>query len=72
MAKSGQIRACVHKPLPQRHGVSDRNLLTCFSNAHLEDLQNQTIIFDNHSITLCSRASILPPDREHASLLLQA
>src|SRR6266567_7925269 len=35
------------------------NLFTCFSVAHLEDLQNQTIIFDNHSTTLCSRASII-------------
>ncbi len=36
-----------------------RNLFTCFSIAHLEDLQNQTIIFDNHSTTLCSRVSIM-------------
>lgn len=26
---------------------------------HLEDLQNPPIIFDNHSITLCSKASIM-------------
>ncbi len=30
-----------------------------FSIAHLEDLQNQTIIFDNHSTTLCEGASII-------------
>src|SRR5713226_8088669 len=36
-----------------------RNLFSCFSIAHMEDLQNQTIIFDNHSTTLCSRASII-------------
>src|SRR6266581_5891706 len=35
-------------------------------------LQNQTSIFDNHSTTLYSRVSIISPDREHASLLLQA
>ena len=49
-----------------------RNLFTCFSIAHLEDLQNQTIICANYSTTRCSRLSIIPPDREHASLLLQA
>src|SRR6266567_1996325 len=36
-----------------------RNLFPCFSLAHLEDVQNQTSIFDNHSTTLCSRASII-------------
>src|SRR6266567_8014032 len=36
-----------------------RNLFSCFSIAHLEDLQNQTTIFDNHSTTLCSRVSII-------------
>jgi hypothetical protein len=34
-------------------------------------LQNQTMIFDNHSTTLCSMASIISLDRDHASLLLQ-
>jgi hypothetical protein len=36
-----------------------RNLFTCFSIIHLEDLQNQTIIFDNHYTILCSRVSII-------------
>src|SRR6202043_1889437 len=36
-----------------------RNLFSGFSIAHLEDLQNQTIIFDNHSTTLCKGASII-------------
>jgi hypothetical protein len=37
----------------------------------LQDLQNQTIIFDNYSTTLYEGTSIIPSDREHASLLLQ-
>src|SRR5690348_10676472 len=49
-----------------------KNLFSGFSIANLEDAQNQTIICNNYSITLCSRVSIIPPDREHASLLLQA
>ncbi|GLV60107.1 hypothetical protein KDH_69300 [Dictyobacter sp. S3.2.2.5] len=36
------------------------NLRSRFSLAHLEDLQNQTIIFRNHSITLRVKASIIP------------
>ena len=36
-----------------------RNLFPCFSVAHLEDVQNQTSIFDNHSTTLCEGASIM-------------
>ncbi len=35
------------------------NLFFCFSVAHVKDLQNQTIIFDNYSITLCEGASII-------------
>src|SRR6266436_6184924 len=35
------------------------NLFSCSSIAHLEDLQNQPIIFDNHSTTLCKGASII-------------
>ena len=47
-----------------------KNLFSGFSIAHLEDVQNQTIIFDNHSTILCFLAPIILPDREHASLLL--
>jgi len=36
-----------------------RNLFSGFFIAHLEDVQNQTIIFDNHSTTLCEGASII-------------
>jgi hypothetical protein len=36
---------------------------------NLEDVQNQTIILDDYSTTLCGGVSILPPDREHTSLL---
>ncbi len=32
-----------------------RNLFTCFSIIHLQDVQNQTIICANYSTTLCSR-----------------
>src|SRR6266702_3316757 len=46
-------------------------LFSCFSIAHLEDVQNQTIIFHNYSTILCKGVSIIPPDREHASLLWQ-
>jgi hypothetical protein len=35
------------------------NLFACFSIAHLEDLQNQTIIFDNYSTIRCFRVSII-------------
>jgi mannose-6-phosphate isomerase-like protein (cupin superfamily) len=38
---------------------SRRNLFSCFSIAHLEDLQNQSIIFDNHSTILCEGVSIM-------------
>ena len=37
----------------------DRNLFACFSIAHLEDLQNQTIIFDNYSTIRCFRVPII-------------
>src|SRR5438876_1056404 len=47
------------------------NLFSCFSIANLEDVQNQTIIFHNYSTILCEGASIIPPERELASLLLQ-
>ena len=36
-----------------------RNLFSGFSIAHLEDVQNQTSIFDNHSTTLGEGASII-------------
>jgi hypothetical protein len=49
----------------------EQQLFTAFRLAHLEDLQNQTIICDNYSTTLCEGASIIPPDKEHASLFLQ-
>src|SRR6266550_8658852 len=48
------------------------NLFPGFCLAHLEDVQNQTSICANYSTTLCEGASIIPPDREHASLLLRA
>jgi hypothetical protein len=48
------------------------NLFPGFCLAHLEDVQNQTSILDDYSTTLCGILSILAPDREHASLLLQA
>jgi hypothetical protein len=48
-----------------------KNLFSGMSIAHLKDLQNQTIIFDNHSITLSENLSILLSEREHASLLAQ-
>src|SRR2546421_7413969 len=48
--------------------TSIRNLFSGFSIIHREDVQNQTIIFHNYSTTLCEGASIIPSDREHASL----
>jgi hypothetical protein len=36
-----------------------RNLFACFFIAHLEDLQNQTIICDNYSTIRCFRVSII-------------
>ncbi len=46
---------------------SKRNLFSGFSVAHLEDVQNHSIICDNYSTILISRASILVSDSEHAS-----
>ena len=39
--------------------MRNRNLFACFSIAHLEDLQNQTIIFDNYSTIQRFRVSII-------------
>src|SRR5437660_12434495 len=58
-------------------GISCRGLshasepLLVFLHRSSEDVQNQTIIFDRHSTTLCSRVSIISSDRDHSSLLLQ-
>ncbi len=41
-----------------------RNFFPYFSVAHLEDVQNQTSIFDNHSTTLCEGASIITTRRK--------
>src|SRR5579859_528397 len=49
-----------------------RNPFSSGSCAHLQVLQNQAIIIDNHSITPRSEASILPLDQAHASLLVQS
>ena len=52
----------------QQHGLAfrllvvhdiHRTLFSDFSIAYLEDAQNQTIICDNHSITLREGASII-------------
>jgi hypothetical protein len=44
--------------LPVDHHIHP-SLFSCFFFAHLEDLQNQTIIFGNYSTTLCSKVSII-------------
>jgi len=36
-----------------------RNLFSGFSIAHLQDVQNQTSIFDNYSTIQCSKVSIM-------------
>src|SRR5947207_2053232 len=46
-----------------------RSLFSGCSIAHLEDVQNPSIIGEDHSITPCSRMSIIASDRKHASLL---
>jgi hypothetical protein len=49
---------------------SHSTLFPGFCLAHLEDLQNQTIILDDYSTTLCGGVFILSTDRAHASRLV--